>query len=67
MTKYIDADTLLDARNAHGMGVPLAKIASQLGISERDLRRALGLPEWRPAVDNGPVDLWAADELGDRL
>ena len=44
---YIDQDTLEDARNAHGCGVPLDRLAAQLGTDEDDLRRRLGLPSWK--------------------
>ena len=45
---YIDADTLQDARNAHACGIPLERLAAQLGIAEEALRRLLRLPQWQP-------------------
>jgi hypothetical protein len=46
-TPYIDGDTLQDIANAYGCGVPLDRLAAQVGTDEDDLRRRLGLPEWK--------------------
>ncbi|MCA9036411.1 MAG: hypothetical protein KDA91_14850 [Planctomycetaceae bacterium] len=59
---YIDGDTLQDIRNAYGMGVPLDQLAAQVGITEPELRRLLGLPQWGPEVQTQP-DLFADDRL----
>ncbi len=45
--KYLDADTIADARNAYGMQVPIGNIAGHLGITVAELRAALGLPQWK--------------------
>ena len=45
---YISADDLEDIRNAYGMGVPLAELSARVGVSEQQLRRWLGWPEWKP-------------------
>lgn len=45
---YLDADTLQDIRNAHACGISLELLAAQVGTSEVDLRRRLGLPQWKP-------------------
>lgn len=45
---YIDQDTIDDIRNAHAMGISLELLAAQVGTSEDDLRRLLGLPQWQP-------------------
>ena len=45
---YISGDMLDDARNAHACGIPLERLAAQLGIAEEALRRLMGLPEWQP-------------------
>ena len=44
---YISGDDLDDIRNAHACGVPLEKLSAQVGTDEDDLRRRLGLPEWK--------------------
>ncbi|MCA9062330.1 MAG: hypothetical protein KDA96_04710 [Planctomycetaceae bacterium] len=57
---YIDADTLQDARNAWGCGIPLSTLAGKLGVTEADLRRRLEAPGERPEPANGTdPDLWA--------
>ena len=63
--RYLDGDTLADARNAWGCGVPLAKIAGHLGVSVQELRAAMGLPEQVPVVTE--PDLWAVDRLHGQL
>ena len=45
---YIDQGTIDDIRNAHAMGISLELLAAQVGTSEDDLRRLLGLPQWQP-------------------
>ena len=60
---YLDADTLQDARNAYGCGIPMELLAAQLGVSEDDLRRRLGLPEWKQLPQQPELDLWAVDRL----
>ena len=45
---YISGDMLDDARNAFAMGVSLELLAAQVGTSEDELRRLLGLPQWQP-------------------
>ena len=66
MSQYICGDDLQDIRNAYGCGIPLERLAAQVGVSEDDLRRLLGLPQWKPAAsDNAEpeLDLWAVDRL----
>jgi len=65
MTRYISGDELADAQNAHGMGVPLAKIAAHLRLPETDLRRMLGLPPVnapQPTCGNADCDLWSGSD-----
>lgn len=65
---YIDGDTIQDARNAHGMGVPLQKIAGHLGVSEPELRQALGIPLPAPQpVNDAGMDLFAAVDRLDAI
>lgn len=45
--KYLDADTIADARNALGCQVPIGNIAGHLGITVAELRQVLGLPAIR--------------------
>ena len=45
---YISGDMLDDARNAFAMGVSLELLAAQVGTSEDELRRLMGLPRWQP-------------------
>jgi len=56
-TPYLSADTLDDIRNAYGCGVPLETLAAQVGTSENDLQRLLGLPQWNAGPIQG--DLFA--------
>lgn len=66
--KYLDADQILDARNAWAMGVSLPKLAGLLGVTLQELRAALNIPEPQPAAAaDDDCDLWAADRLGDQL
>jgi AraC-like DNA-binding protein len=44
-TPYLCQDVLDDAKNALGCGVSLEKLAAQVGVSEDELRRLLGLPQ----------------------
>ncbi|MEZ6038896.1 MAG: hypothetical protein R3C20_00220 [Planctomycetaceae bacterium] len=63
---YLDADTLADARNALGFGVPVEQIAGRVGVEVSELQRALGLPEWKIPDSQEKqleLDLWAADRL----
>lgn len=61
-TPYLDADTILDARNAYAMQVPLTVIAGHLGVRVSELRQAMDQPQWRNApassIDREP-DLFA--------
>ena len=65
--RYLSGDDIADARNAYGLGVPLATLAAQLGVSEDELRRLLGLPEWKRLPAQLELDLWAVDRLADVL
>ena len=64
---YLDADTLQDARNAYGCGIPMELLAAQVGVSEDDLRRLLGLPAWKQLPQQTELDLWAVDRLNAKL
>ena len=46
MAHYFSQTQIDDARNALGFGVSAAQIAAQLGVTEKELRRLLGLPDW---------------------
>ena len=65
--RYIDADTIADARNAWGCGVPLDKIAGHLRISVAELRAALGMPGLTPVPTTDEPDLWRTHELESQL
>ncbi len=43
---YLNDDDLQDLKNAHGFGVPISQLATQVGATEGELRRLLGLPAW---------------------
>jgi len=46
-TRYLDGDTIADAKNAYGCGIPLTVISGHLGCTVDELRRALDLRQWR--------------------
>ena len=50
-----------------GLGVPLERLASQLGTDEETLRQLLGLPKWKPLPQQTELDLWAVDRLNAKL
>ena len=52
---YIDGDTLQDIANAHACGIPLDRLAAQVGTDEDDLRRRLGLPDWKRLPERGDL------------
>jgi hypothetical protein len=62
---YLDADTLADIANAYGCGIPLERLAAQVGTDEQTLRRRLGLPQWKQLPEQQELDLWAVDRLQD--
>jgi hypothetical protein len=53
---YIDGDTLDDIRNAHACGISLELLAAQVGVSEDELRRLLGLPAWKQLPQQNEFD-----------
>lgn len=64
--RYVDADTIADARNAYGMQVPLGTIAGHLGVTVAELRAALELPQWKAEpvkTQANEFDLWLTDRL----
>ncbi len=61
--RYLDADTIADARNAWGCGVSLDRLAGHLGITVAELRAVLGLPALTPIPTTDEPDLWRSDEL----
>ena len=68
--RYLDSDTLAEARNALRAGVPLADLAGRLDVQPADLRWALGLPAVQDADAKAPdssVDLWAEDRANAAL
>ena len=68
--RYLDSDTLAEARNALRAGVPLADLAGRLDVQPADLRWALGLPAVQDADAKAPdssVDLWADDRANAAL
>ena len=64
---YIDQDTADQAREVLRTGVAVEVVAARLGIDTGELQQLLGLPQWRAdaAADDGPCDLWAADDLNE--
>lgn len=68
--RYIDSDTLAEARNALRQGVRLELLASRLQLRPDELSRLLGLPVGgsSPAADDaGEMDLWAGCERLDGI
>lgn len=68
--RYLDADTLAEARNALRAGVPVADLSGRLDVQPADLRWALGLPAVQDADAKAPdssVDLWADDRANAAL
>jgi hypothetical protein len=68
--RYLDSDTLAEARNALRAGVPLTDLAGRLDVQPADLRWALGLPAVEDADGTAPdssVDLWAEDRANAAL
>jgi hypothetical protein len=68
--RYIDSDTLAEARNALRQGVRLELLASRLQLRPNELARLLGLPVGgsSPAADEaGETDLWAGCERLDGI
>lgn len=64
--RYIDADTLADARNALGCMVPIDVVAAHIGVTVSELRCALGMPQWKREpvqASTSEFDLFRADEL----
>jgi hypothetical protein len=65
--RYIDSDTLAEARNALRQGVRLELLASRLQLRPNELAALLGLPAGGSspaAVDAaGETDLWASERL----
>ena len=53
---YLCQDVLADARNAHACGIPLQRLAAQLGIAEDELRRLLRLPAWKQLPQQNGFD-----------
>ena len=66
--RYLDADTIADAKNAYGCQVPLDNIAGHLQVSVAELRHVLNLP---PLVEaktvNVECDLWRVVEAEGQL
>ena len=68
--RYIDSDTLAEARNALRQGVRLELLASRLQLRPNELAALLGLPVGgsSPAAgDAGEMDLWAGCERLDGI
>lgn len=62
--RYLDADTLSDARNALGCMVPIDVVAAHIGVTVSELRHALNMP---PLKDEPRRDPEAGGDLFDRL
>lgn len=64
--RYLDADTIADARNMLGFRVPRERIAGHLGITVDEHRQALGesQPKREPAKSDADtqLDLWSAHQ-----
>ncbi len=61
--RYLDADTIADARNAWGCGVPLDRIAGHLQVTVAELRHILNLPPLKRSDPEAGCDLWQMDRL----
>jgi hypothetical protein len=67
--KYIDADTIREAREFLRNGGDEQKVAAFLGCKPEDLPKLLDLPKQKPVrgdVETG-VDLWAVDRAKEVL
>ncbi len=67
--KYIDADTIREAREFLRNGGDEERTAAFLGCKPEDLPKLLDLPKQKPIrahVETG-VDLWRVDDLNARL
>jgi hypothetical protein len=53
---YLCQDILDDIRNAHACGISLELLAAQVGVSEDELRRLLGLPAWKQLPQQNEFD-----------
>lgn len=60
--RYVPQDQLDDARNAIACGVPVATLASQIGVSEDELRMLLRLPQWKREEPQLLLDITARTE-----
>ena len=67
--RYIDADTIREAREFLRNGGDKERAAAYLGCKPEDLPKLLDLPKQKPVrgdVETG-VDLWAVDRLEGQL
>ena len=67
--KYIDADTIREAREFLRNGGDEERAAAYLGCKPEDVPKLLDLPKPKPVrgdVETG-VDLWRVDDLNARL
>ena len=65
---YVPQDLLDEAAQALRSGIPIDRIAGQMGVDTGELQQLLGLPQWRPDPDpDDGCDLWAADDLDEVL
>lgn len=61
MTRYLDADTVAQCRDAIRQGQSLEKLAGRLGVEPTELQSLLGLPgaqRMRTLPAGSDVDLW---------
>ena len=45
--QLLNSEQRIDARQALGCGVSVSQVASHFGLTETELRIALGMPQWR--------------------
>lgn len=45
--RTLDDEQKIDARHCLGMGARVADVAKAFGLTELELRRELGLPQWQ--------------------
>jgi len=48
--QLLNSEQRTDARQALGCGVSVPQVAAHFGLTETELRVALGLPQWRSEV-----------------
>lgn len=61
--RYVSADEVSEAQEAHRNNVPLHRIAGYMRVTVDELSRLLNLPADKAFKQEPTTDLWAADAL----